>query len=99
MYGTMPMVLAAAQAYDGRRFGHMMGGWGWGWGILGMLLWLALIVLVVVLVWRLLRRGGGEDGGARPARGGETPLDILERRYARGEIDREEFQRMKRDLS
>ncbi|MDP2478995.1 MAG: SHOCT domain-containing protein [Candidatus Palauibacterales bacterium] len=88
--------LAALQAYGHRGFQGMMGGWGWGFGILGMLFWLALIVLVVVLVWRLMERGGRGDSRHEGAR--ETPLEILKKRYARGEIDRDEFERMKRDL-
>ena len=86
--------LMAAQA-NGPPGPGMMGGWGWGFGILGMLFWLALFVLIVVLVWRLLERG---DRGGFP-RAPETPLEILEKRYARGEIDRDTFERMKRDLS
>lgn len=94
---TLPAV-GATQMYGGHAFRGVMGGWGWGFGILGMLFWLALIVLVVVLVWRLLERGGRNSGPGREG-GHETALEILKKRYARGEIDRDEFERMKRDLS
>ncbi|MFQ5691225.1 MAG: SHOCT domain-containing protein [Gemmatimonadota bacterium] len=81
---------------DGQGMG-MGGGMGWGWGmmgIFGLLFWLAVFVLVVVIIWRLLPgRGGSSD------RNGATALDILERRYARGEIGREEFETKKQDIS
>lgn len=85
-------VLAApGQMMPGQGMGGgMMGGWGW----LGLLFWLVLLVVVVAVVWRLLQ-GRGESRGAAE----ESPLDILKRRYARGEIDREEFEAKKRDLS
>lgn len=46
----------------------------------------------------------GEDGGSRPSGGdsdgsAETPLQAAQRRYANGEINREEFQRIRDDLS
>ncbi len=46
----------------------------------------------------------GEDGGSRPSSGNstgfaETPLQAAQRRYANGEINREEFQRIREDLS
>jgi len=71
-------------------------GWGWhmmpfsfgGWG---MIIW--MVLLLALLFW-MLRRGVGPDRGQ--AR--ETPLDILKRRYAAGEITREQFQEMKNDL-
>lgn len=96
MTGIALPQLAALQMYGNHGFRGMMGGWGWGFGILGMLFWLALIVLVVVLVWRLLerdRRGAPHHEASR-----ETPVEILKRRYAAGEIDRDEFERMKREL-
>ena len=65
-------------------WGHM--NWGWGGAFMGFL-WVALIALIVYLVVR------GQSSGAK-----ETPLDILKKRYARGEISREEFERMKKDL-
>ncbi|OGA29672.1 MAG: electron transporter RnfE [Betaproteobacteria bacterium RIFCSPLOWO2_02_FULL_65_24] len=72
----------------------MMDGYGWGWWGMGpMLLWWVLIILgIVVLVRWLARSSGGREPVA------ETPLDILKKRYARGEIDREEFEQKKRDL-
>jgi len=95
MITTSLSLIAAVQMFGGRGYQGMMGGWGWGFGILGMLFWLALVVLIVVLVWRLLGRGG--QGSWREG-SRETPREILEKRYARGEIDREAFERMKRDL-
>ena len=72
-------------------------GWGWGWGILGavhMVLWWALLLVgIAVLVKWLL---GGTPGGGRGT--GSRALEILEERYARGEIDKEEFEAKKLDL-
>lgn len=70
--------------------------WGWGAGIGGffvLLFWVAVIVLVVWLITRFSRHG--LDG----SRGRKTPLDIVRERYARGEISREEFEQIKKDLS
>ncbi|MGH8885796.1 MAG: SHOCT domain-containing protein [Egibacteraceae bacterium] len=75
----------------------MMGGM---W--LGMLLWtllgIALLVFVVLAcVWlvRSLKGGAHDATHARPQRA----LDELERRYAQGEIDRDEFVQRREDLS
>jgi putative membrane protein len=68
-------------------------GWGWGMAIVhSVLLWVILAVGIVVLV-RLLRRE--PSAGGPPA---ETALDILKKRYARGEIGKEEFEQKKRDI-
>ena len=79
-----------------------MGGYGYGWdggwlgmaiGMIGTLLfWILIIVGIVVLVKWLAR---SQSPGAPPAK---TALDILKERYARGEIEREEFEQKKRDL-
>lgn len=75
-------------------WGMMQGsGWGGGMGlgmVGGVLFWVLLIVGIVVLVRWMLDRSGGR---------GETATQILEKRYARGEINREEYERMKRELS
>ena len=72
-------------------------GWGWGgmWlGPLFMIVPLALLVALVVVLVRWL--GGGSDDGGRRMR---TARDILDERYARGEIDREEYQRRRNDIA
>lgn len=60
-------------------------------GVVMMLVFWALIVAGIVVLAGWLRRR--EFPGQR-----ETPLDILKKRYALGEIGKDEFDRMKRDL-
>lgn len=58
-------------------------------GIFTILFWILLIVIVIYLVKRGLSGTGGE----------ETAEEILKKRYARGEISKEEFERMKKDIT
>lgn len=70
--------------------------WGmhtFGGGILMFLFWGVIIGGIALLVAGLARQG------TQRVNWGESPLDILKRRYASGEIDREEFERMKELLS
>lgn len=71
---------------------HMMSGWMGSWMILWALLALALLVLAVVATVWLVKQltGGGSDSEQR---------QILERRYAAGAIDREEFLQRRDDLA
>jgi mono/diheme cytochrome c family protein/uncharacterized membrane protein len=71
-------------------YGHTMDHWGGGW-----IVWLLLLILVIVLIYALARGMGA--GSSRPTPS-ETPLDILKKRYARGEITKEQFDEMKKDL-
>ena len=79
----------------------MMTGFGMGWGLVGLammvLFWGGLVVLAVLLVRALFPRGQQLPSGP----GGREPMarEILDQRYARGEITREQFDQMKRDLS
>ena len=73
--------------------GMMIGG-GAGLGILMLLFWVVVIVALVLLIAALF--SGGRDGQGAPR--AESPLEILQKRYARGEIDREQFDLMRRDL-
>jgi Predicted membrane protein (DUF2078). len=70
----------------------MMGWYGGGMGVLGMLamgvFWLILLGLIIWLVVRLLPGSG--SGTTRST--GESALEILDRRLARGEIDLETWQ-------
>lgn len=74
-------------------------GWSWGhmfFGSLMMLLFWGGLILLIVLAVRYFGHASG--GGERPAVG-KAPLEILEERFARGEIDKEEFDQRKRALS
>lgn len=69
-------------------FGHHGWGMGWGW-ILGFLILLLLIWLVVKLAGRNGRSAGSAEKSA---------MDILKERYARGEINEEEYNKRKKDI-
>lgn len=73
------------------------GRWGGGWGMpfLGGTFWLLIIVGIVLVVSSYARR----NEASAPAGAGEPPLDILKRRLAKGEIAREEYDALKKELS
>jgi len=64
----------------------------WMWGGFMWLFWLAVLVAVILLIKWLIQSKPGEQ--SQP----ENSLEILKKRYARGEIDKEEFEQKKRDL-
>ena len=70
----------------------MHGGWGWGWMSLMMVLmvlfWGAVIFGVVLLI-RGATQGGSGAGERPPPK--ESPIEILERRFAEGEITEEDY--------
>lgn len=75
----------------------MMGGYGWGYGLLHIAVTVAIIVGVVFLViWavRTMAVVGSHDHAPRRSSG----LDVLEERYARGEINRDEYLQKKKDI-
>ncbi|MEQ5803365.1 SHOCT domain-containing protein [Halomonas sp. H10-9-1] len=77
-----------------------MGDYGWGHmlfgGLMMVLFWGAVIGLAVFLV-RGLTRGRGEVGDGISQRR-PTALELLQERYARGEIDQQDYEQRKRDL-
>jgi putative membrane protein len=72
--------------------GHM-GGWDWLWMTVMMVGFWGLVVVVIVLVARLVRT----EDASTPSR--PTSHEILAERFARGEIDEEEYRRRARTLS
>lgn len=75
--------------------GYGMAG-GFGFGGIFMILWWVLVIVGVVALVRWVATSYGGDGKSG---GGSKALEILQQRYARGEIDEQEFQNRKRDLT
>lgn len=74
------------------------GGWGQGWGWFGLMhiLWWLLIILGIVALVRWTAGVGPRQAGRREE---DRALAILRERYARGEINKTEFEDRKRDLA
>ncbi len=66
-------------------------------GPLMMFVFVVVVIVVVVLAIRWF--GGAGHGATADPRSGKTPIDILEQRYASGEIDKDEFEERRRILS
>jgi putative membrane protein len=81
--------------------GYHMGPWMM-WGGHGMGWWIFPLVMIVVMIIFILfmgKRGGRIPWcGSGEHKDSETPLDILKKRYAKGEISKEEFEAIKKDL-
>ena len=73
--------------YEGFGPSNMMGFWGG--GIIMIAFW---VLLVVFIVW-IVREVSGKN-----SRSNSNALEILKERYAKGEINKEEFETKKKDL-
>src|SRR3989344_866423 len=93
--GCDPGTKGGGNPMMGYGWNNMMDGWN-GFGLLGwipMLLFWIILILGVVALFRYLGGSARGNGKERP------PLDILKERYAKGEIDKKEFEQMKKDLA
>jgi putative membrane protein len=79
--------------YYGWRMGGPVFGAGW---LLGIIFWVALGLLFILLIKRLMYHKS--EDGVKSEPGGETALDILKKRYAKGEISSKEFGSMKKEI-
>jgi putative membrane protein len=65
------------------------GGHGYGW-----IIWIIALFVIIWIVIKIANTGQNRKTDSS----GESPLDIIKKRYARGEISKEEFEQMKKDL-
>lgn len=71
-------------------FHDWMGGGMW----FGWIFWLVILVLIIWFVVTQFNKGKQDSQSGSQ----ETPMDILKKRYAKGEITKEQFDKMKKDL-
>jgi len=67
------------------------GSW-WLWSVVGMLFWIALLVALILLIIWLYKKVAGQ------ATIGGSALEILKKRFAKGEITKKEFETMKKEI-
>ncbi|GER92865.1 electron transporter RnfE [hot springs metagenome] len=68
-------------------------GWGMGFGAIFMVLFWVLVILGVIYLVQLIAKGQKRETGT------DTALDIIRKRYAKGEITKEEFEKLRDDLT
>jgi len=105
---TSALIAAATVAFsltaEAHGYGDGMGGDGWNWGfghmafggLMMLLFWGGIFVLIVLAV-RWIGGGSAAHSGTQTSR--KSPREILEERFARSEIDKDEFEERKRRLS
>ena len=71
---------------------HRDYGWGMGSGWVFMIFFWVLVILGVLYFIRIVTTSAKKDAS------GDTALDILKKRYAKGEITKEKFEKIKNDL-
>lgn len=96
----VPAVIGAFTGWQGYGWGGMMGsGMMGGFGAMGLMsiFW---IVVLGLIIWAVVAaaRGTGWAGGSESSGRSESALEILKRRYARGEINKAEYEEKKKDL-
>jgi len=77
--------------------GGMMSGFGFG-GLIGLIFNLVIIIGIVILVVWAVKRFTGSSVSGNQTSGSQSPREILQARYARGEINRDQYQQMLQDL-
>ena len=98
---ALVVLLVAASASSGSAYYGMMGV-GWGWGVAMMLIPLGVLVLLLLVIVGAASPRQVPMGYAPPAPPpvpSASALEILDARYARGEISRDEYLRIRSDLT
>lgn len=79
-------------------------GWG-GWWVFPVVMPLVMIIFLIIFLYIVFGRGGpklpwwnSSEGPSNHNKDSETAMEILKKRYAKGEVTREEFEQIKKDL-
>ena len=94
--GRCAVLVLFLAGMSGCGYGNWHGGYGGhmiGFGYGGKLMWLLFFIVIGATIYLLWRASKGAGRSVA-----ETPLDILKNRYARGDISKEEFEKMKADI-
>ena len=98
---SLVMMIGLLVSCTGERLYGMQGpgGWGhmmnYGFGYGGMFMWIIFLIVIGVVIYFIVQTQ--KTKGQTPTQN-ESHLDILKKRYAKGEIAKEEYERMKKDL-
>lgn len=82
----------------GNYFGDGYGFMG-GFGFFFMILFWGLVIWAIIALVQSLSNNRSQSGGGAPSVPGDTAQEILRKRYAKGEITKEQFDQMKKDLT
>lgn len=99
LYFVPSVALLVSCAREGHYGPRGYGEWGsmmhYGFGYGGMFMWIIFLIVIGLLIYFILQ--AQKTKGERSEQT-EKPLDILKKRYAKGEITKEEYERMKGDI-
>ncbi|MFV2061731.1 MAG: SHOCT domain-containing protein [Gammaproteobacteria bacterium] len=76
----------------------MMDGGGMFFG--GGFMWIFWIILFIVIIWgvKMAMDGGSKNSNNSNSTNSDSPMELLRKRYANGDIDEEEFNRRRKEL-
>ena len=76
---------------------NMMGDWGLGGGLYMFIMPFFWIIIIIAIIWFVGQASGLSFSGLNAS--SKSAVDILKERYAKGEIDKQEFEEKKKDLA